>query len=97
MYSHFIIKLTLFLKGFIRLKSVDSCHMSKSLCCMILFKAICIYRSGVEILDHNPKAHFNFGNYLKDVGKREEAIMHYMSAVRLEQVIHKGISKFRLQ
>lgn len=40
------------------------------------------YRSGVETLPHNAKAHYNFANFLKDVGRDKEAMHHYQTALR---------------
>jgi len=40
------------------------------------------FRSGVETLPHNAKAHYNYANFLKDVGRDEEAILHYETALR---------------
>lgn len=42
-----------------------------------------LFRSGVETLPHNAKAHYNFANFLKDVGKNSEAIQHYEAALQL--------------
>jgi len=41
-----------------------------------------LFRSGVETLPHNAKAHYNYANFLKDVGRDEEAILHYETALR---------------
>lgn len=41
-----------------------------------------IYRSGVETLPHNAKAHYNYANFLKDVGRSKEAVHHYETALR---------------
>jgi len=42
-----------------------------------------LFRSGVETLPHNAKAHYNFANFLKDVGRSEEAIFHYERSLQL--------------
>ncbi|XP_068742906.1 protein O-mannosyl-transferase TMTC1-like [Montipora capricornis] len=42
-----------------------------------------LFRSGVETLPHNAKAHYNFANFLKDAGRDKEAIHHYEAALRL--------------
>ncbi|XP_066264640.1 protein O-mannosyl-transferase TMTC1-like isoform X1 [Branchiostoma lanceolatum] len=42
-----------------------------------------LFRSGVETLPHNAKAHYNYGNYLKDLGRHEEAIFHYQRTLEL--------------
>jgi len=39
-------------------------------------------RSGVETLPHNAKAHYNYANFLKDVGRSEEARYHYETALQ---------------
>ena len=39
-------------------------------------------RSGIEILPHNAKAHYNYANLMKDTGKTDEAIQHYKTAIR---------------
>ena len=38
-------------------------------------------RSGVETLPHNAKVHYNYANFLKDVGRDSEAIQHYKTAL----------------
>ncbi|KAL9982715.1 hypothetical protein ACROYT_G004793 [Oculina patagonica] len=42
-----------------------------------------LFRSGVETLPHNAKAHYNYANYLKDVGRNKEAMFHYETALQL--------------
>ncbi|XP_071942177.1 protein O-mannosyl-transferase TMTC1-like [Antedon mediterranea] len=42
-----------------------------------------LFRSGVETLPHNAKAHYNYANYLKDVHRTEEAIHHYKITLKL--------------
>ncbi|XP_078664197.1 protein O-mannosyl-transferase TMTC1-like isoform X2 [Branchiostoma floridae x Branchiostoma belcheri] len=42
-----------------------------------------LFRSGVETLPHNAKVHYNYGNYLKDLGRHEEAIFHYQRTLEL--------------
>ncbi|XP_022794710.1 transmembrane and TPR repeat-containing protein 1-like isoform X1 [Stylophora pistillata] len=42
-----------------------------------------LFRSGIETLPHNAKAHYNFANFLKDAGRAKEAIYHYETALRL--------------
>ncbi|XP_033101692.1 protein O-mannosyl-transferase TMTC1-like isoform X2 [Anneissia japonica] len=42
-----------------------------------------LFRSGVEILPQNAKAHYNYANYLKDVHRTEEAIHHYKKTLKL--------------
>ncbi|CAH3117107.1 unnamed protein product [Porites lobata] len=42
-----------------------------------------LFRSGVETLPHNAKAHYNYANFLKDVGRSKEAVHHYETALRL--------------
>ncbi|XP_058138973.1 protein O-mannosyl-transferase TMTC1 [Dasypus novemcinctus] len=42
-----------------------------------------LFRSGVETLPHNAKAHYNYANFLKDAGRDREAISHYRAALRL--------------
>lgn len=41
-----------------------------------------LFRSGVETLPHNAKAHYNYANFLKDVGRDKEAIIHYGTALK---------------
>ncbi|XP_047194504.1 protein O-mannosyl-transferase TMTC1 isoform X5 [Hippoglossus stenolepis] len=41
------------------------------------------FRSGIQTLPHNAKAHYNYANFLKDSGRHEEAIHHYTTALRL--------------
>ena len=41
-----------------------------------------LFESGVTTLPHNAKAHYNFANFLKDVGRSGEAVHHYREAVR---------------
>ena len=43
---------------------------------------VLIFRSGIETLPHNAKAHYNFANFLKDSGRDKEAIHHYETALR---------------
>lgn len=40
------------------------------------------FRSGIETLPHNAKAHYNFANFLKDTGRAKEAIYHYETALK---------------
>ncbi|KAJ7390333.1 transmembrane and TPR repeat-containing protein 1-like [Desmophyllum pertusum] len=42
-----------------------------------------LFRSGVETLPHNAKAHYNYANFLKDVERNTEAMHHYETALRL--------------
>ncbi|XP_050393145.1 protein O-mannosyl-transferase TMTC1 [Patella vulgata] len=42
-----------------------------------------LFISGVVTLPHNAKVHYNYGNYLKDIGNISEAIYHYQESVRL--------------
>lgn len=42
-----------------------------------------LFRSGIETLPHNAKAHYNFANFLKDTGRAKEAIYHYETALKL--------------
>lgn len=41
-----------------------------------------LFASGVTTLPHNAKAHYNYANFLKDVGRSGEAVQHYKEAVR---------------
>ncbi|XP_041351653.1 protein O-mannosyl-transferase TMTC1-like [Gigantopelta aegis] len=42
-----------------------------------------LFRSGVRVLPHNSKVHYNLGNYLKDTGQNTEAIWHYRKSLEL--------------
>ncbi|XP_060067782.1 protein O-mannosyl-transferase TMTC1-like [Ylistrum balloti] len=42
-----------------------------------------LFRSGVKVLPHNAKVHYNFANYLKDKGSLAAATYHYKIAVEL--------------
>ncbi|XP_041441947.1 protein O-mannosyl-transferase TMTC1 isoform X2 [Xenopus laevis] len=42
-----------------------------------------LFRSGVQTLPHNAKVHYNFANFLKDQSRKNEAIMHYKTVLRL--------------
>ncbi|XP_034019373.1 LOW QUALITY PROTEIN: protein O-mannosyl-transferase TMTC1 [Thalassophryne amazonica] len=42
-----------------------------------------LFRSGIQSLPHNAKVHYNFANFLKDIGRDPEAIHHYNNALRL--------------
>ncbi|XP_077026545.1 protein O-mannosyl-transferase TMTC1 isoform X2 [Tamandua tetradactyla] len=42
-----------------------------------------LFRSGVQTLPHNAKAHYNYANFLKDRGRDREAISHYRAALKL--------------
>lgn len=41
-----------------------------------------LFVSGITTLPHNAKAHYNYANFLKDVGRSGEAAQHYKEAVR---------------
>ncbi|XP_032222074.1 protein O-mannosyl-transferase TMTC1 [Nematostella vectensis] len=43
-----------------------------------------LFRSGVETLPHNAKVHYNYGNFLKDIGDIEAAKHHYAISLKLE-------------
>lgn len=45
-----------------------------------------LFKSGVSTLPHNAKAHYNYANFLKDVGRSAEAVQHYREAVRYENM-----------
>ncbi|XP_062238899.1 protein O-mannosyl-transferase TMTC1 isoform X3 [Platichthys flesus] len=42
-----------------------------------------LFKSGIQTLPHNAKAHYNYANFLKDSGRHKEAIHHYTTALRL--------------
>ncbi|XP_072034195.1 protein O-mannosyl-transferase TMTC1-like isoform X2 [Amphiura filiformis] len=42
-----------------------------------------LFKSGVETLPHNAKMHYNWANYLKDNGRKPEAISHYQKCLEL--------------
>ncbi|KAM4012885.1 protein O-mannosyl-transferase TMTC1-like, partial [Anomaloglossus baeobatrachus] len=42
-----------------------------------------LFRSGVQTLPHNAKVHYNYANFLKDQSRKEEAIKHYKTVLRL--------------
>uniref|UniRef100_A0A1X7VL19 dolichyl-phosphate-mannose--protein mannosyltransferase n=1 Tax=Amphimedon queenslandica TaxID=400682 RepID=A0A1X7VL19_AMPQE len=44
-----------------------------------------LFRSGVETLPHNSKAHYNYANYLKDTGQTDSAVHHYREAIKLTE------------
>ena len=46
-----------------------------------------LFASGVTTLPHNAKAHYNYANFLKDVGRSGEAVQHYKEAVRYVRYI----------
>ena len=39
------------------------------------------FRSGLRLLPHNAKMHYNFANLQKDLGNTEKAIFHYRIAL----------------
>ncbi|ELU03339.1 hypothetical protein CAPTEDRAFT_208014, partial [Capitella teleta] len=41
-----------------------------------------LIRSGLHVLPHNAKLHYNFGNLLKDTGRSIEAMNHYEKAIK---------------
>eukprot|EP00795_Rhopilema_esculentum_P003214 gene3214-1530_t len=41
-----------------------------------------LFRSGVAVIPHNAKVHYNYANFLKDSNRTDEAIYHYRVAVR---------------
>lgn len=41
------------------------------------------HRSGIRVLPHNAKMHYNYANYLRDSSKSNEAINHYQEALDL--------------
>lgn len=45
-----------------------------------------LFKSGVSTLPHNAKAHYNYANFLKDVGRSAEAVQHYKEAVWYEDL-----------
>ena len=47
-------------------------------------EALAAFERALEINPELPSAHLNLGNYLKDVGRTEEAIAHYRKAARLK-------------
>lgn len=42
-----------------------------------------LFVSGVRTLPHNAKTHYNYANYLKDIGEVESAKTHYQTALSL--------------
>ncbi|XP_030844018.1 protein O-mannosyl-transferase TMTC1 [Strongylocentrotus purpuratus] len=42
-----------------------------------------LFKAGLQTLPHNAKMHYNYGNYLKDIGHRNEAINHFQETLRL--------------
>ncbi|OCT86252.1 protein O-mannosyl-transferase TMTC1 [Xenopus laevis] len=42
-----------------------------------------LFRSGVQTLPHNAKVHYNYANFLKDQSRKDEAITHYKTVLRL--------------
>ncbi|KAG7277638.1 hypothetical protein CRUP_025323, partial [Coryphaenoides rupestris] len=42
-----------------------------------------LFRSGIQTLPHNAKVHYNYANFLKDIGRYQEAVHHYTTALRL--------------
>ncbi|XP_071113753.1 protein O-mannosyl-transferase TMTC1-like [Haliotis cracherodii] len=42
-----------------------------------------LFRSGVKTLPDNAKVHYNYGNYLKDIGNSQEAVLHYKKSLQL--------------
>ncbi|XP_077565884.1 protein O-mannosyl-transferase TMTC1 [Stigmatopora nigra] len=42
-----------------------------------------LFSSGIWTLPHNAKVHYNYGNFLKDNTRHQEAIYHYTIALRL--------------
>lgn len=48
-----------------------------------LFYSFSFNRSGLSVLPHNAKMHYNFGNFLRDSSKPDLAMVHYERALRL--------------
>ncbi|XP_018431934.1 PREDICTED: transmembrane and TPR repeat-containing protein 1 [Nanorana parkeri] len=42
-----------------------------------------LFRSGVQTLPHNAKVHYNYANFFKDQNRKQEAIDHYRTVLRL--------------
>ncbi|XP_055601161.1 protein O-mannosyl-transferase TMTC1-like [Uranotaenia lowii] len=42
-----------------------------------------LLRSGLKTLPHNAKMHYNFGNFLRDSARPDQAVGHYREALRL--------------
>ncbi|CAI9611155.1 unnamed protein product [Staurois parvus] len=42
-----------------------------------------LFRSGVQTLPHNAKVHYNYANFLKDQNRKQEAVNHYRTVLRL--------------
>ncbi|KAM5172941.1 protein O-mannosyl-transferase TMTC1 [Mantella aurantiaca] len=42
-----------------------------------------LFRSGVQTLPHNAKVHYNYANFLKDQNRKQEAVDHYRTVLRL--------------
>lgn len=49
---------------------------------MLLTYQTPLHRSGVKTLPDNAKVHYNYGNYLKDIGNSQEAILHYKKSLQ---------------
>ncbi|KAL4232631.1 Protein O-mannosyl-transferase tmtc2 [Mactra antiquata] len=43
-----------------------------------------LFRSGIQVMPHNAKVHFNYANFLKSCDMTEEAIYHYKTAISLD-------------
>ncbi|XP_056280753.1 protein O-mannosyl-transferase TMTC1 isoform X2 [Pseudoliparis swirei] len=49
----------------------------------VWFSREALFRSGIQTLPHNAKVHYNYANFQKDIGRHQEAIYHYTTALRL--------------
>ncbi|KAL3881178.1 hypothetical protein ACJMK2_027635 [Sinanodonta woodiana] len=43
-----------------------------------------LFRSGIHVLPHNSKVHYNYANLQKDLGNNNEAVYHYSQAIYLD-------------
>ena len=48
-------------------------------------------RSALATVPTNAKIHFNYANFLKDIGRRQEAVQFYQTAVRYGLSVFWGV------
>ena len=56
------------------------CHCNTMMCKYLY--ALFISSSGLQTFPHNAKMHYNYGNWLRDVGNFPMAVHHYKEAAR---------------
>ena len=43
---------------------------------------MCLVRYGLKPVPLNAKVHYNYGNFLKDVGRKQEAVKRFRAAIQ---------------